>query len=94
MAVLAGRWLLSVGPLRRLYPVGLRRVRGCRFAGSRRVVSNIADKHRQGAIFSPAEIVACLTADSMVLAPDALIPAYQQFLVDRMAFKREGWHSG
>jgi hypothetical protein len=39
-------------------------------------------KHGHAAIFSPAEVVASLTAKSTVLAPDAVILIYQPFLLD------------
>jgi nucleoside phosphorylase len=45
---------------------------------------NFAGKHGHAAIFSPAEVVASLTANSTVLAPDAVILTYQPFLLDEL----------
>jgi uridine phosphorylase len=45
---------------------------------------NFAGKHGHEAIFSPAEVVANLTADCATPAPDAVILTYQQFLLDEL----------
>ena len=45
---------------------------------------NFAGKHGHEAIFSPAEVVARLTAKGPVLAPDAVILTYQPFLLDEL----------
>ena len=45
---------------------------------------NFAGKHGHEAIFSPAEVVASLTANGPVLAPDAVILTYQPFLLDEL----------
>jgi uridine phosphorylase len=45
---------------------------------------NFAGKHEHEAIFSPAEVVAGLTANGPVLAPDAVVLTYQQFLLDEL----------
>lgn len=45
---------------------------------------NFAGKHAHEAIFSPAEVVASLTANGPVPAPDAVILTYQQFLLDEL----------
>jgi uridine phosphorylase len=45
---------------------------------------NFAGKHGNEAIFSPAEVVANLTANGPVLAPDAVILTYQPFLLDQL----------
>jgi uridine phosphorylase len=45
---------------------------------------NFAGKHEHEAIFSPAEVVASLTANGPVPAPDAVILTYQQFLLDEL----------
>jgi uridine phosphorylase len=49
---------------------------------------NFAGKHGHEAIFSPAEVVANLTANGAVLTPDAVILTYQPFLLDEL--KRRG----
>jgi hypothetical protein len=45
---------------------------------------NFAGKHEHEAIFSPAEVVADLRVNGPVLAPDAVILTYQQFLLDEL----------
>jgi uridine phosphorylase len=45
---------------------------------------NFAGKHEYEAIFSPAEVVAGVTAKGPVLAPDAVILTYQPFLLDEL----------
>jgi uridine phosphorylase len=45
---------------------------------------NFAGKHEHEAIFSPAEVVASLTANGPVARPDAVILTYQQDLLDEM----------
>jgi uridine phosphorylase len=45
---------------------------------------NFAGKHGHEAVFSPAEVVAGLTANGSVLAPDAVVLTYQPFLLDEL----------
>jgi uridine phosphorylase len=45
---------------------------------------NFAGKHEHEAIFSPAEVVASLTANGSVPVPDAVILTYQPFLLDEL----------
>ncbi len=45
---------------------------------------NFAGKHGHEAIFSPADVVASLTANGPVLVPDAVILTYQPFLLDEL----------
>jgi uridine phosphorylase len=51
---------------------------------------NFAGKHEHEAIFSPAEVVASLTANGPARTPDAVIITYQPFLLDEL--KRRGVH--
>lgn len=45
---------------------------------------NFAGKHEHEAIFSPAEVVASLTANGPVRVPDAVVLTYQPFLLDEL----------
>jgi uridine phosphorylase len=45
---------------------------------------NFEGKHGQEAIFSPAEVVASLTANGPVVVPDAVILTYQRSLLDEL----------
>lgn len=45
---------------------------------------NFAGKHGHEAIFSPAEVVANLTTNGALPAPDAVILTYQRFLLDEL----------
>jgi hypothetical protein len=50
---------------------------------------NFAGKHGHEAIFSPAEVVAALTAGGPAPAPDAVILTYQPFLLDELRERGE-----
>jgi uridine phosphorylase len=45
---------------------------------------NFAGKHGHEAVFSPADVVASLTANGPVRVPDAVILTYQPFLLDEL----------
>jgi hypothetical protein len=49
-----------------------------------RPLSELRGQHEHEAIFSPGEVVASLTANGRVVAPDAVILTYQQFLLDEL----------
>ena len=60
-------------------------VSGCRFQRCRPPLSELRGQAWDEAIFSPAEVVASLSADGSVVAPDVGILTYQQALLDELA---------